>query len=62
MQVASHDLQEKGELIKDKEFIMGDFLDLQASIGRGGRDAGGKDQVGTTWEEIWLSKQIAKQA
>ena len=35
------DLQEKGHLRKDKECIMGNVLDLQASIGRGGGYVGG---------------------
>ena len=39
------DLQEKLQLRKYQEFIMGDVLDLQASIGRGGRYSGGEDQV-----------------
>ena len=40
---------------------MGDVLDLQASFGGEGRDAGVKDQVETIWEEIFLAKNIAKQ-
>ena len=41
-------LQEKRHLIKNKEIIMGDVLDLRASMGGGGgRDAGGKYQIGT---------------
>ena len=32
------DIQEKGQLIKNQEFIFGDLLDLQDYIGRGGRD------------------------
>ena len=57
-----HDLQEKGQLKKDQEFIMGDVLNLQAYIGRGGRDTGGEDQVRTIWEGIRLAKHIVKQA
>ena len=40
---------------------MGYVLNLQASIGRGGIDKGGKDQVGTIWEGIHLAKHIDKQ-
>ena len=39
---------------------MGNVLDLQKSIGRGGRDVGGKYQVVTIWEGIRLAKHIIK--
>ena len=55
------DLQEKGSLKNNQEFIIGDVLDLQASIGRGGRDAEGKDQVRKIREGIRLANHIAKQ-
>ena len=55
------DLQKKEHLRNDQEFIMGDVLELQASIERGGIDLGGKDQVVTIWEGICLAKRIAKQ-
>ena len=37
-----HDPQENEQLQKDQEFIMGDVLDLQASIGRVGRNTRGE--------------------
>ena len=40
---------------------MGDVLDLHASIGKGGRDAGFGDQVGIIWKRISLAKHISKQ-
>ena len=52
--------KEKGNLWKYQELLMGDMLNLQASIGRGGRDEGGKDKVGNIWEGIHLSKHIAR--
>ena len=53
--------QEKGQPLKYQELLMVDVLNIQASIGRGGRDEGDKDQVGTIWEGIRLTKHIAKQ-
>ena len=43
------DHQERGKLWKDQELLMGDVLNLQTSIGRGGRDGGGKYQLITIW-------------
>ena len=40
---------------------MGDLLDLQTSIGRGGIYEEGKDQAGTIQERIILAKYIANQ-
>ena len=40
---------------------MGDVLDLQASIGRSGKDERGKYKVVTIWEGIRLAKHITKQ-
>ena len=44
------DLQEKGQRRKDQEFILGDVLDLQSSIGRGGercrRQISGRNHLG----------------
>ena len=40
--------------------LMGYALNLQASIGRGGRDEGGEYEVGNIWEGIHLSKHIAR--
>ena len=53
--------QEKVQLWKDQELLMGDVLNLQASIGIISRDEGGKYQVGTIWEGIRLSKHIIRQ-
>ena len=52
--------QEKGQPLKYQELLMGKVLNLQASIGRGGRDKGEKYQVGTIWEGILLTKHTAK--
>ena len=46
---------------KDQKSIMVDLLDLQASIGKRGKDAGVKYQVGAIWERICLTKHITKQ-
>ena len=44
------DIQEKGQRRKDQEFILGDVLDLQSSIGRGGercrRQISGRNHLG----------------
>ena len=40
---------------------MRDVLKIHASIERGGRDDGGKNQVGTIWEGMRLAKKIARQ-
>ena len=40
---------------------MGAVLDLQASIGRSGKDERGKYKVVTIWEGIRLAKHITKQ-
>ena len=55
------DQQEKGQIRKDQELLIGDVLNIQDSIWRGGRDEGGKYQVGTIWEGIRLKKNIASQ-
>ena len=55
------DQQKKGQLQKDQELFMGDKLNLHDSIGREGRDEGGKDQVQTILEGIRLAKHISKQ-
>ena len=41
------DQQEKGQRWKDQEFIIVYLMNLQESIGRGRRDSGGEDQVGS---------------
>ena len=41
------DHQEKGQLRIYQELLMGDVLNIQASIMIGGREKGGKDQLGT---------------
>ena len=53
------DQQEKGQIRKDQELLIGDVLNIQDSIWRGGRCEGGKDQVGTIWEDIRLEKHIS---
>ena len=53
-----HNNQEKGKLRKDQEVLMGNVLNIQPSIGRGGIYEGGKNQVGTIWEVIGLAKKF----
>ena len=49
------DLQEKGYMIKHQEFIMGDVLDLQASIGKGGGIYRRRRSSHKIWEGIRLA-------
>ena len=56
-----YDQQEKGQLQKDRELLMGDVLKIQYSIGRGIRYKGGEYQVENIWEGIRLAKHTASQ-
>ena len=55
------DQYEQGQLWKDQELLLGDVLNLQDSIGKGGRYKGGEYQVENIWEGIRLAKHTASQ-
>ena len=44
-------------LREDQETLMGDVLNLQATIDRGGRDKEREDYFGTIWEGIIMAKK-----
>ena len=56
-----HNSEEKNLLHEDQETLMVDVLNLQANIGRGGRDEERDDKVVSIWEGIIILKKISRQ-
>ena len=56
------DQEEKILFYKYQETLMGDVMNLQAMIVRGGRYEKIQDQVGTIYEDIIMANDITRQS